>query len=72
MAVVTMLMRDASAKLGAAAKEALEQGRLADLLYAGDTLVFEVCGAHVDGVAIASESVGASLGMSLHSGKHKL
>ena len=51
--------------LGTSATEALQAGDLADLLYADDTLLFGIHGAHVEEFAAAIERVGSFYGMIL-------
>ena len=59
-------MQDARAFLGMSASAALEDGSLADLLYADDTLVLGESAEHVSEYGEAIEKAGAMYGMSLN------
>lgn len=66
--VMTVLMHDAVELLGPQARAAYEQGGLADLAYADDTLLLGLSSAHL---AEYLQAV-ASAGMELHNGKLQL
>jgi len=67
--VMTVLMHDAVELLSPAARAAYEQGDLADLAYADDTLLLGMSSAHLAEYLQAVATAGASFGMELHNGK---
>jgi len=67
--VMTVIMFDATAKLGVPAAEAYRQGTLYDILYADDTLLLGTSADNVSELAAMVERIGADYGMKLHWGK---
>ena len=67
--VMTVLMHDAYERLSEGAQLAVTEGRLYDLLYAGDTLLLGTSAKFVGELAAAVEHVGGQFGMHLHWGK---
>ena len=67
--VMSVIMHDAHAKLSKEAKLAVTEGRLADLLYADDTLLIGSNTKYVGELAAAVEEIGKRHGMSLHWGQ---
>ena len=66
--LMTVLMSDATAKLTSADHQLLQQGRLAELLYADDTLLLSVSADSLERFLTAVSIAGASYGMELHWG----
>ena len=70
--VMTVIMNDAVDLLSPAARRSYDQGDLADLVYADDTLLFGGVDARVNECLHAVASVGRLCGMELHWGKFQV
>ena len=66
---MTVLMENAYTLLSPAARQAVAEQRLCDILYADDTLIFGTGLACVEELAQAIETAGKEFGMTLHWGK---
>jgi hypothetical protein len=66
---MTVIMFDATAKLGVAAAEAYRQDTIYDILYADDTLLLGTSADNDSELAAVVERIGADYGMTLHWGK---
>ena len=70
--LMSVLMADAADKLPASDKQLLQQGCLADLLYADDTLLMSVSAASLERFLEEVSNAGATYGLELHWGKLQL
>ena len=66
---MTVLMTDAKASLNSQAAASHDNGNLADVLFADDTLILECAGEHVAEFMAAIEKQGRVYGLHLHWGK---
>jgi hypothetical protein len=64
--IMSVLLHDAVAELGAEAKAVHARGDLAELIYADDTLLYSSVDAHVTDYLRAVATVGRRYGMELH------
>ena len=69
---MTVLMTDASRMLSPEAANAYERGRLSDILFADDTLLMGIEGAHLEEYTARVEEAGREFGLQLHWGKVQL
>ena len=63
---MSVLLHDAVSTLSAQAMHAYQQGDLADVVYADDTLVMAVSSRHLDEYLVANTAAGKRLDMELH------